>query len=176
MDRFLKRLVKPQGLDAENGVIFSPRIPLSDVPASILLVANASKEVADWGLANIKFKAVRNFREDLADLLGRHFHDNLKHDFPVIGASNKPHKFSNVILLPHDRRLLVDPAVNEASSINARVVANMDVRMAHNANLLQLIVYDDRENWDSSQLNLLGLGAATVSFGMAEREIMRLAA
>lgn len=175
-DRTLQRLVRSQGLRADNGVIYSPRVPASCLVPAILLVANASKEVADWALSNIKLRAQRDFRKDLAALLCRHFHANLKHDLPILGASNKQHKFRHVIHLPRNKRLLVDPAVNEASSINARVVANIDVKMSKNPDILQLIVYDDGEEWDAAQLKLLGLGAPTVAFNKAEQEIMRLAA
>ncbi len=108
--------------------------------------------------------------------MNRHFHDNLKLDAPIIGASNKPHKFNYVIYLSGERKLLIDPAVPEASSINARVVANLDVRMAENPLISQLIVYDDGMKWNASDLNLLQVGAPTVPFSHAEREITRLAA
>lgn len=170
------RLVRPQGLRVENGSILSPPVTLSELAVAIILVANASKEVADWGLANTKFKPARNFKQALAELLKRHFHDELKHDQLIAGRSNKAHKFRHVVHLSRGRRLLIDPAVNDSTSINARVVANMDVRMAENPDLLQLIVYDDQEKWESATLALLGFGAPTVAFGKAEGEIKRFAA
>ena len=112
----------------------------------------------------------------MAALLDRHFHDNLKHDSRVIGASNKAHKFGHVIYLSGERRLIIDPVVNDGSSINARVVANMDVRLAKDPNVLQLIVYDDTADWEASDLKLLELGARTVGFSRAEATIQRLAA
>jgi hypothetical protein len=175
-DKTLQRLVKPQGLRVKNGVIYSPRVSAAGVASAVLLVANASKEVADWALSNIKLKVKRSFRRDLAALLGRHFHDNLKHDLLILGASNKQHRFPYVIYLARSKRLLVDPAVKEASSINACVVANMDVKMSENPDIVQLIVYDDSEEWDSAQIKLLSLGAPTVPFNRAESEIIRLAA
>lgn len=175
-DRQVAGLVKPQGLKVDRGVIFSPVVSLRAVPAALLLVANASKEVADWGSQHLKFRVNRNFKADLAALLDRHFHNNLKHDTHVVGASNKPHKFGHVVYLSGDRKLIIDPVVNDGSSINARVVANMDVRLANDPSVLQLIVYDDAADWQSSDLKLLELGARTVGFSRAESAIQRLAA
>lgn len=175
-DRMLAHQVKRLGLLVYGGAIMSPMVPADAVPAAILLVANASRSIAEWGLSNLHFRVHRNFRRDLAELLGRYFHDNLKNDAPIIGKSNKPHKFGHVIYLDGDRKLLVDPVVNEASSINARLVANLDVRLAENPDIKQLIVYDDSLNWKSSDLRLLEMGARTVAFSRAEAEIQKLAA
>ena len=47
-DAFAKaRDIKSQGLLMENGAIRSPVVELDAVPAAIMLVANASKEIAD---------------------------------------------------------------------------------------------------------------------------------
>jgi hypothetical protein len=175
-DRQLVSFVKPQGLKVRDGAIYSPRVPREALPGALLLVANASKEVADWGTQHLKFRVKRSFKADLALLLDHYFHDNLKHDAKIIGASNKPHKFGHVIHLSGERQLIIDPVVNDGSSINSRVVANMDVRLAKNPNVLQLIVYDDTTDWQSSDLKLLELGAKTVGFSRAESTIRRLAA
>jgi len=175
-DRQIRALVKSHGLDVKGGVIYSPPVNFDEISSAVLLVANASKEVADWSLAHLRFTQPRNFRRDLSTLLQRHFHDNLKPDVPVLGASNKPHKFGHVVYLPNDRRLLVDPVVNDPSSINARVVANLDVRMAKNPNLKQIIIFDDSLHWTSSDLKLLEVGAPIMPFSAADGGIDRLAA
>lgn len=175
-DRVLGRLVKGRGLIVDKGEIHSPRIPAHAIPAGIVLVANAAKEVAEWGIDNKSVVRPRNFRKDLNELLHRHFNDQLKSDEHIVGSSNKPHKFTHVIYLNGGRKLIVDAAVNEASSINARVVANLDVRSSNNPLIDQLIVYDDRLKWNSSDLKLLEVGASTVPFSRAEAEIMRRAA
>ncbi len=174
-DQAVKRRVRNRGLSVYDGAILSPPVSLEAVPAALLLVANASRDIAEWGLSQFSYSTPRNFRKDLAALLGRHFHDNLKHDTPIIGKSNKPHRFSHVVYLSGDRMLLVDPATNDASSINARVVANLDVRMTENPLIDQLIVFDDQLKWKGSDLKLLAVGAPTVPFSHAESEIMRRA-
>lgn len=174
-DRQIRGMVKRQGLKVEDGVIYSPPVSLDAVPAAVVLVANASKEVADWALAHLRAKVTRDFKASLSELLQRHFHDNLK-TAKVIGHSNKPHTFSNVIWLSGERRLLVDPVVNDPSSVNARLASNLDVRMANDPLIDQLIVYDDAQEWSSSDLKLLQIAAPTVPFSLAESEIVRRAA
>jgi hypothetical protein len=175
-DRQIAARVKSQGLHVSRGVILSPQVPEVAVEAAIVLVANASGDVARWSLDHLRFNIQHDFREELDSLLGSHFHDNLKRDTPVVGASTKAHKFNYVIYLQGERRLLVDPVINDHSSISSRVVANLDVRNAHDSRIEQLIVYDDRLRWSGSDLKLLELGARTVPFSHAEPEIRRLAA
>jgi hypothetical protein len=175
-DRQIRSIIKNQGLKVKDGAIYSPVVPLDAVPAAIILVANAAKVVAEWGYAHIRFTITRNFKTDLAELLQRHFNESLKCDLPIIGESNKRHKFRYVIYLPEDRKLLIDPVVNDPSSINARVVANIDVRMAKDPSIVQYIVYDDAVEWLSSDLRLLRVGAPTLPFSEVETTIDRFAA
>ena len=175
-DRMIGTRIRTKGLRVHGGSIMSPMVSLDDLPSTIMIVANASRTIADWGLASLPFVAPPNFRKDLLALLGRHFHDNLKNDEAVIGKSNKPHKFGHVIYLQSSHRLLIDPVVNDASSINARLVANLDVRMNEDPQTSQLIVFDDRSKWKSSDLKLLELGAQTLAFSHAEPKISRFAA
>lgn len=174
-DRQIRSMVKRQGLKVENGVIYSPVVSMESLPAAILLVANASKELADWGIGHLRMTITRDFKEALASLLEKHFHDALKAQ-KIVGHSNKQHNFSNVIFLSNERRLIVDPVINDGSSINARLASNLDVKMAGDPSIDQIIVYDDQQDWASSDLKLLGVAAPTVPFSMAEREIIRRAA
>jgi hypothetical protein len=79
-------------------------------------------------------------------------------------SSNKAHKFQNVVTLSGGRRLIVDPRSNDASSINARVVANLDVKATNNPTLEQRLIYDDEEAWTAADLNLLQGGAPSIPF------------
>jgi len=173
----LRRAARRQGLKAERGVIFSPPVPIDALGPTILLVANVSKDAADWALGHLRFTQPRDFRENLAALLGRYFHDRVQSGAHFIGASNKSHKFGYSIRLHGDRRLLIDPVVNEASSINSCVVANLDVKLTENPAIEQLIVWDDQLAWKSSDLKLLEVGRVpTIPFSLAEPEIKKRAA
>ena len=112
----------------------------------------------------------------LAEFLRKRFEERLLHNTVIIGKSNKPHRFANVISLSDSRRLIVDTVVNEPSSINARVVANLDVAAANDDTISQRIIYDDEENWGASDLNLLQVGALPVPFSRSREVIERVAA
>jgi hypothetical protein len=176
LDRKLNSVVKHYGLTVRDGAIYSPQVPLEAIPAVVLLVANASKEGATWLFSNMKYSAPRNFKKDVADLLERYFNDNLKHNDTVIGSSNKEHHFSHIVYLSDQRRLLIDPVINDASSINARVIANLDVRLLNDSKILQRVIYDDSVSWKSSDLKLLEMGADPLPFSMASTVIGQLAA
>ena len=174
-DRMLRARVRNRGLEVSKGVIRSPTIPLEAIPAAILHVANASRDVAAWAIERLPFRVVRNFRADLAILLDRYFHTALTKDIPIIGASNKPHKFSYVARLSGERTIIVDPVTNEPTSINSRVVANLDVRNMHDPRITQFIVYDDNLRWTTSDLKLLEIGAPTIPFSRVEPQVRQLA-
>jgi hypothetical protein len=174
-NRTLSRLIGDQGLFIEKGVIFTPKIPIKAAPLAILHVANASQEIARWLYDHMKIKRTRDFRIVLAEFLTKTFEDRVSHNQIIVGHSNKPHKFANVIKLPHGRQLIVDPVAHEASSINARVVANLDVKATSNPLIEQRIVYDDDEEWTPADLNLLQVGAIVVPFSRTREVIGRFA-
>jgi hypothetical protein len=175
-DRQIRAIVQNMGLKVENGQIYSPPVSQEAIPYASMIVANAAKTVADWGLDHLRFAVPRNFRQDLTELLQRHFHDNMKDDQPIVGASNKPHKFGHVVYLENEKRLLIDPVVNDSSSINSRLVANLDVKMKKDSKIEQLIVYDDSAKWAAADLNLLQVGAKIIAFSSADGAIQRIAA
>lgn len=176
-DRRVETIISNFGLKVSRGAIYAPSVSLEALPSAILLVANASKAVAEWAYSHIRFTVTRNFKKDLENILHRHFNESLKNNTEVIGESNKAHKFAHVIYLDKKRKLLVDPVINDASSVNARVVANMDVRMREDPTISQIIVYDDRLNWKASDLRLLRVGTPNVvPFSSAEPQIQRMAA
>jgi hypothetical protein len=175
-NRTLSHLIGEQGLTIRNGIIFTPQIPIDAVALGILHVANASQEIARWFYEHLKIKRTRDFKTLLADFLKLTFDDRVSHNTTIVGHSNKPHKFENVVLLPSGRRLIVDSAVHEHSSINARVVANLDVKAVNNPMLEQRIVYDDDEAWTAADLNLLQVGATVVPFSRSSEVIRRIAA
>jgi hypothetical protein len=56
-DRAIKAQIHMSGLRVHNSAIISPLVPLDAIPAAILLVANASRTVAEWGLRHLPFAA-----------------------------------------------------------------------------------------------------------------------
>lgn len=176
IDRQLRFLIRDQGLKIDNGIISTPMMPIESVPLAVLLVANAAKEAAHWLYDNSKVKRTRDFKFLLAEFLKKTFDDQVSHDAVIVGHSNKAHSFANVILLGNGKRLIVDPVVNDASSINARVVANLDVKAINDPMIEQRIVYDDEEDWAPADLNLLQVGATVIPFTRSAEVIQRIAA
>jgi len=172
----LARLITDQGLSIRDGVIFTARIPIEAVSGAIIHVANASQDIARWLYEHMKVKRTRDFKDVLAKFLKLSFDDRVSHNVIIVGHSNKPHKIANIVSLPNGRRLIVDPAVHDVSSINARVVANLDVRAVNNPLLEQRIIYDDEEDWTPADLNLLQVGATVVPFSRSSEVFARLAA
>jgi hypothetical protein len=175
-DRALAQLVKDQGLFIRENLIFSPKMPIEAAPLAILLVANASQEVARWLFDHTKIKRTRNFKDLLTEFLLKRFDNRVSHA-AIAGHSLKLHKVSNVIELEQHKRLIIDPVANEPSSINARVVANLDVKAVNDPLIIQRLVYDDEDDWAAADLNLLQVvGAPVVPFSRLSEVIERIAA
>lgn len=165
--RAIDNFVTMQGAKYSNGII-SSLATLKELPAAIILVANASKELASHLLGYTKIKRKRNFRELVRKFLSDKFDGQRVKQMEFVGESNKPHKFDNVIILSKERRLIVDPVVKDPASINSRVVANIDVRSKKIDGVEQRIIYDDEEeSWSPSDINLLTFGAKVIPFSKA---------
>ena len=174
-DNMLRYLFRNQGLSISSGIIYSPRMPLIDAPVAVVQVANAAKEAAHWLYQHVRVKRNLDFTKLLAEYLEATFVERLSHKRKIIGKSNKPHKFDNVVSFPSGDILIVDPVKNKSSSINARVVANLDVRSLDDPKIHQRIVYDDEDDWSAANLNLLQVGATVVPFSRARDVIQRIA-
>ena len=131
-DNVLRHLFRDQGIAISRGIIYSPIVPIEDVNLVIVQVANAARDAALWLYSNIRLKKTRDFEKLLSAYLEREFVNRLSHKYKIAGKSSKSHKFNNVIALSDNEILIVDPVLNDASSINSRVVANLDVRALEN--------------------------------------------
>lgn len=156
-DRQFSKLLKKQGLSIRQGAIYSPNVSLDSLPAAITIVANTSKEMADTIFETWRLERTRNFKEMVREFLKSQFVGSEVKEEKISGSSNKPHTFDNVVKFLNGSTLIIDPVLKDANSINSRVVANMDVHAKNYPNLRQSIVYDDTEEWQSSDLNLLGV-------------------
>ena len=149
-----------QGLQMDGGIIRSPSVNLDALPTAIALVANASKETAEWLFDHWKLERTRKFKEQLKELLKTQYNDVNQQS--ITGVSSKPHTFDNVIQLSNGKRLLVDAVIKDSNSMNSRVVANLDVKRAEHQSLVQTIVYDDEEDWGAADLSLLQVSSVPV--------------
>lgn len=150
-----ERITSRQGLLLENGVVKTPAIGPDMIPMAILLVANVSKELSEELFSTWRPTAKRDFKEAVRTLLRKELANYAVKEEKIVGTSNKPHTFDNVIYLPGNRRVIVDPVLRDANSINSRVVAHIDLKGAKHEGLEQRIIYDDQEKWSSGDLSLL---------------------
>jgi len=174
--RLIIGVARSLGLEVSTaGAIYSRRVPWSELEATIVLVANASKSAAEHLLDTVK-PPKRNLRLVVERLLEKEFKSRWTRDSKIVGASNKQHKFDYVVQLKNDRQLLLDVVVPDSNSINSAVVAHLDVRHGNSENVEQRIVYDDQQVWSSADLKLLKVGARTVPLSSLEQTLDRLAA
>ena len=176
--RMIKHLASSYGLTVDgNCLIRAERVKPDELMSAIVLVANASKDAAGDMLHRFRPRLRRNLKAELADLLEVQFpHNVLRKKVVVVGASNKPHRFDTAVRLSGDRQLVLDVVSREASSINAALVAHLDIKNANLVSIEQRIIYDDEEKWTAADLNLLKMGAIPVPFSKAASVLERLAA
>jgi hypothetical protein len=173
----VKHIVSAFGVSIdESGLIKANRVEEDELLSTIVLVANASKDAALDLIGRFRPRLRRNIKADLAAMLEVKFPHHVSRNGTVLGKSNKPHKFDNVVRLGGDRQLILDAITREASSINAALVAHLDVKNAEYPKIEQRIIYDDSDNWSAADLNLLKLGAIPVPFSRASEVLERLAA
>ena len=144
----LDLLIRDQGLLMKDGIIFTRPLPLELAPVAVLHVANASQEIARWFFEHAKIKRPSDFKILLSEFMRKSF-DNRVGPAVIVGHSNKPHKFTNVLKPTSSRRLIVDPVLHDASAINARVIAHLDVKANNDPSIEQRIVYDDEQPWSA---------------------------
>src|ERR1051325_3165175 len=89
---------------SERGVIYSPLIGRADLPATIVVVANASKDAARRLIDSMRPRPRRNFRFELEQLLESEFgHIPLGRAVPIVGL-HKPHRFDYVVHVSEQRQ------------------------------------------------------------------------
>lgn len=161
----------------DQGVIVSPEVSKDFLPIMILVVANAATETALWLLSRANWTKKKAFKDVVRELLQEKFQTNQPQEITIVGASKKPHKFENVIVLKTGKRLSIDAVVHDPASINSRFVANIDVHNARLNGLEQRIIFDDEDMWPNSDLALLRVsGAIVVPYAKAPAVMEKLAA
>ncbi|MBW4092866.1 MAG: hypothetical protein HIU82_17450 [Proteobacteria bacterium] len=148
----------------ESGWLYIAGVTLGALTSAISAIAGASKDAAIVLLRKFNPTPAIDFRRDLALALDIRFRDAVQKHGHLPGASNKLHTFDYLVRANDNTLLALDAVVNDASSINAAVVAHMDVRATKRSDLKQFIIYDEDEDWSASDLALLTVGAPTVSF------------
>lgn len=162
LERFLK---KNTGLTVDSrGWLCSPPVDYADLAGLVSHVAKVSVEASIFLRSRRKKKKLIDLREAVNHILVERFDDHVHRSSTLIGASNKSHKFDFIVDASNNTRLAIDAALPDASSINAIVVRQLDVRNAKTEGVSQLIVYDDRDQWKSEDISLLRTGGKPFAF------------
>ena len=173
----VRRAIREKGLSFVDGRIETPRISDESLFNATVVIANTARDIAEsliyLGSAFTEDKLESRVRKIL---IGR-FHAWVSGK-PVIikGASERDHKFENVLYLPDGRKVLVDVVKHQGNSINSAVVANLDVQRLGNAELIQRIVFDPNESWKNEEIALLSVGALPVALPSLGESIAKIAA
>jgi hypothetical protein len=168
------QVARKQGLNFFGGVVSAPYVDLQAVPMAVMLVANVSKEIADQIFQHHRVRRGRDFRQLVTSLLRVDLKQSPREEL-IAGQSTRTYRFENVFTLPSGRRALVDPVLRDPNSINARVIANLDVHAAANESIAQRIIYDDEDDWETDDLNVLHMTSVpVVPFSKADKAIKDL--
>lgn len=172
----MRAVVRRDGLQVSDlHRIYASNIRLEGLEAAISLVANASRDVADYLVSRYRPTPRRPLGEELEAILNLRFPALWRKEEVFVGQSNKQYRFDYSVALPHDRKLVLETVKPDASSINAAVVANLDVHNAH-PKLIQRIVYDDTDKWPVESLRLLRVGAPPLALSGVNEALRNLAA
>ena len=66
--------------------------------------------------------------------------------------------------------MAVDAVFKDTSSINARTIAHLDVKNTGDESIIQSIVYDDSDQWEAANLNLMRMAAPLLPFSNAREQ------
>ncbi len=173
--KLLKQFSIGRGIITNGQKVFTNRVPWEALVSAIVLVANASAEAANWAVDNMKPKVRRNIKSALLSTLCLYYsRDRIKTDERLTGKSARSYRFDNVVMIGEGKKLLVDAVIPEPGSVNARVVAHLDVSRNEDSNVIQRIVYDDDDKWSSADLNILQMAAELVPLTRAAMNFDRL--
>lgn len=173
-DKLMRAQAKKYGLLVDSGNLHTTPVSTSELAGAIAVVANASREIAQWLFKRVKPHRAE-FKKSLRDYLDDTFTTSVKHEVEIIGHSNKPHWFDNVIRIGNST-ILIDPVSRDSASINSRLVANLDVKRADKPGIKQRIIYDDADDWRNADISLLTMGAPVIAFSNSRDVIQELVA
>lgn len=160
---------------SSEGWLWSKPMPHANLADLVAWVATASHRLASELLSHVSARPkVGNFRAEVDAFLTTRYPKKLQRNKAVVGASNKTHKFDYFLSLNGaGKGLLIDVVTNDMSSINSAVVSHLDVAKAEPDNIVQRVIYDDRDEWKSADLNLLRVGATPLAFTKVESALAR---
>lgn len=177
----IAKMVRNWGLEVNsNGWIHTKQIAYKNISSAIAIVTSASVDTARALLKRARPKRQRDYRVELDGLLNSKFRGYVHRNVKLVGESNRQHVFDYMLTLPGGKKLIMDAVTHDANSVNSAIVSHLDIRNRQagepeQENYVQRIIYNDKEEWDSSDLSLLATGATPVAFTKIASTLDRLA-
>ncbi len=163
--KLLKEFSKASGVKVNSeGWLYVSGVPLDGITSAMTLIIDATLDAAWSLLRRFKPAPIMDFRRDLDMALKVAFRSGMQKRGHLVGASNKVHTFDYLLQANDNVIIALDAVVRDASSVNAAVVAHLDVRATQRPDLRQFIIYDDMDDWDASDLALLTVGAPSIAY------------
>jgi len=163
-ESYLRQFSASRGLKLNGSKIYSPPVSAEALPTAISLVSTVSSLAAFWGVRTSKPRARRDLRKELRDLLGaRYSRERVREKIHLAGQSGRTYRFDFRVEVGNSRHLILDGVFPDATAINTRAIAHLDLAHANRPDLVQRMVYDERENWAASDITLLRMAAEIVS-------------
>ncbi|RYH57420.1 MAG: hypothetical protein EON54_11845 [Alcaligenaceae bacterium] len=155
----------------KSGWIYMSPVSRAELTYAVGMVAEHSLRMAELLLRNFKPEPHHDFRQDLSLKFQLRFREAFTSGERLLGASNKLHKFDYVIRAAEHRTLVMDAVVPDSSSINAALVSHLDLKLSGQTGIRQAIIYDDHQDWKSSDLALLRVAAPPIAYSSFEGEL-----
>lgn len=173
-ERSVQSRLAAKGLTLKKSQIFSPEVGLDEAPLAVIVVANAAREIAEMLLDAPKPSRRTPVSSIISTILRTKYAAHVPgKELIIAGKSKKKYSFENVLVYPA-KKVLFDSVSNSPVSINARTLANVDIRKLNDYSVVQTIVFDDNENWTTEQLDILSFGATPIALSDAEKAIRRI--
>jgi hypothetical protein len=171
--RAVRRAAKAAGLDFGSGELFV-QVPAGDLAWGISKVANATRDIAHVAVRAAQRRIARNFKAVVRQQLDRIFPTGIVTGRAAVpGVSARPHRFDYAVRLATGRQLTLDLPNPDPNTISSIVLRNLDVKRRNRPDLVQVIVWDDREQWTAENLAQLRLADVALVRGSALETALR---
>lgn len=161
------RAARAMRLDFGAGEI-GVRVAPDDLGWAITRVANASRDIAQIAIRAVRRRQARNFKAVVRQQLARIFPTGIVTGRArIAGASAKPYRFDYSVRFGAGRQLTLDLPHPDPTTVSTTVLRNLDLRRRNPPDLVQMIVWDDREPWSAEALAQLRLAEVKVVRGSA---------
>lgn len=175
-DAWLRHVLKGSFLRSASGNITSGEIEIKNVIAGIALVARAATAAVTYAIEHYVPRNEVTLENRAYRELRSHFGPaQVARGVSIYGASDRSYSFDFSVNSIGEKPLVLDTVSPNANSINAKVVAHIDISNLHGRAPLHAIVYDQTADWGAAEINLLQSAAQLLPVSHLSKELARYA-